>query len=66
MTDILSTANVAGLLGISEGTLRYWRYMDEGPKSFRLGRHVKYRRSDVDEWLAAQELVTSRGGVGSQ
>ncbi|AGP64918.1 hypothetical protein OEM_33830 [Mycobacterium intracellulare subsp. yongonense 05-1390] len=63
MMDIMSTAGAAQLLGVSEGTLRYWRYMDQGPRSFRVGRHVKYRREDVEAWLENQMATTARGGV---
>jgi hypothetical protein len=35
-------------------TLRYWRSVgDCGPKSFKLGRRVLYRRADVERWIAA-------------
>lgn len=60
---ILSTAAVAEVVGVPEGTLRYWRYMDEGPRSFRLGRHVKYHSEDVEAWVSRQTEATSRGGV---
>jgi predicted DNA-binding transcriptional regulator AlpA len=39
---------------LSPGTLRYWRSCGDdvhGPKSFRLGRRVMYRRADVDKWM---------------
>jgi hypothetical protein len=32
---------------------RYWRYRNTGPRSFRLGRRVLYRRSDLHDWIAA-------------
>lgn len=44
-------------------TLRWWRHENRGPKSMRVGKRVLYRLSDVETWLAAQELATSRGGV---
>ncbi|ARR78994.1 hypothetical protein MOTT12_03330 [Mycobacterium intracellulare subsp. yongonense] len=37
--------------------------MDQGPRSFRVGRHVKYRREDVEAWLENQMATTARGGV---
>lgn len=58
---ILSTAAVAKLIEVPEGTLRYWRYMDEGPRSFRLGRHVKYHSEDVEEWVSRQAIATACG-----
>jgi hypothetical protein len=37
---------------LSAGTLRYWRALGEvGPASFKLGRRVMYRRTDVEKWL---------------
>ncbi|MCX2934721.1 helix-turn-helix domain-containing protein [Mycobacterium sp. CVI_P3] len=39
---------------VSPDTLRYWRHTGTaGPPSFKLGRRVLYRRSDVDAWLQA-------------
>lgn len=61
--EIISTATAAEILGVTPGTLRYWRYMDQGPQSFRVGRHVKYRRGDVDAWVASQIAATARGGA---
>ncbi len=54
--DILTTAEVAAITRIAPGTLRAWRHYQrgEGPRSFTLGGSVRYRRSDVDAWLAAQ------------
>jgi predicted DNA-binding transcriptional regulator AlpA len=61
--DILDTKQVAGLTGLSIGTLRYWRHINEGPASFLLGKRVFYRRSEVERWISEQERMTSRGGV---
>lgn len=61
--EIISTAVAADILGVAPGTLRYWRYLDQGPRSFRVGRHVKYQRADIDAWLASQLATTARGGA---
>lgn len=61
MDNIISTGMAAQMLGVAPGTLRYWRYMDQGPRSFRVGRHVKYRREDLESWLESQLVSTSRG-----
>jgi predicted DNA-binding transcriptional regulator AlpA len=39
----------------SAGTLRRWR-LEHGysPPTVRVGRFVRYRRSDVEAWIAAQ------------
>lgn len=41
-------------LQIPLATLYQWRYRGEGPVGHRIGRHVRYRRSDIECWLARQ------------
>jgi excisionase family DNA binding protein len=53
--DTLHTlAEVAELLRVPPATLRYWRHLGSGPRSFRVGRHVRYYRTDVEDWLRTQ------------
>lgn len=52
--DLLTLAEVAELLRIPEPTLRFWRHHGTGPKSFKLGGRVAYRRTDVLAWVEAQ------------
>ena len=44
----------ADLLRTPIATLRYWRHLGTGPRSFRLGRHVLYRTGDLHAWIRAQ------------
>lgn len=48
---LLSPQELSDETGIPVSTLYVWRTRGEGPKGFRLGRHLRYRRSDVDEWI---------------
>jgi excisionase family DNA binding protein len=48
---LLTVAEVANWLGIAEGTLRYWRHVHRGPRSLTVGGAVRYRPSDIEEWL---------------
>ena len=41
-------------LGVPEATLAQWRYQGKGPRFFKVGKHVRYRKSDVDAWLEEQ------------
>jgi predicted DNA-binding transcriptional regulator AlpA len=51
------------MLGIAEETLRYWRSSNQGPKSFKVGRRVVYRREELERWIAEQEATTTRGSA---
>ena len=41
--------------GIPVSTLYQWRYKGIGPKSRRVGRHLRYRPEDVRVWVEKQE-----------
>lgn len=48
---LLSVDDVASLLGVPVATLYAWRYRGTGPRGLRVGRHLRYRRSDLDAWI---------------
>jgi excisionase family DNA binding protein len=52
---LLSVAQLAGRLQVPEQTLYGWRYKGEGPRAIKVGRHLRYRRSDVEKWLEEHE-----------
>jgi predicted DNA-binding transcriptional regulator AlpA len=52
--ELLTIAETALLLRAPVATLRYWRHLGTGPRSFRLGRRVVYRREDLRSWIDAQ------------
>ena len=52
--DLLSMAEVADLVRVPVATLRYWRHLGTGPHSFRVGRSVRYWRTEVLLWLEDQ------------
>jgi DNA-binding transcriptional MerR regulator len=49
--ELLTITEAAGLLRAPVATLRYWRHLGTGPRSFRLGRRVVYRRVDLHGWI---------------
>jgi excisionase family DNA binding protein len=57
--DLLTLHEVAELLRVPDATLRYWRHCKTGPNSYKIGRHVRYRRQDVHAWLHGQRSVGS-------
>ncbi len=44
---------LAGELGIPVRTIYAWRSAHKGPRGHKLGKHVRFRRTDVEEWLTA-------------
>ena len=52
--ELLTIAEAAQLLRTPVATLRYWRHRNAGPRSFRLGRRVLYRRDDLRAWIDAR------------
>jgi predicted DNA-binding transcriptional regulator AlpA len=60
METLLTLPEVASRLRTPEATLRFWRHKGTGPKSFKVGRRVVYRETDVNAWLA-EALASSTG-----
>ena len=52
--DIVSIDEVARRLDIPKTTLYGWRYKGTGPRGHRIGKHLRYRWSEVLVWLEAQ------------
>jgi predicted DNA-binding transcriptional regulator AlpA len=60
---LLTTAEVARLLGLQPDTIKLWRYRKTGPAFYRFGEgRIRYRLSDVEDYLAA--LRVERDGRG--
>lgn len=66
---LLTAQQVADTLGVSVKTLYAWRH-DGGsgppgraPVAFRLGKHLRFRREDVEAWLSEhRDPEPSRNG----
>lgn len=51
---LMTLVEVSELLGVPVATLYGWRHRGEGPVGYRIGRHVRYRRATVEEWIETQ------------
>lgn len=49
--DLLTITEVAAIVRAPIATLRYWRHLGAGPRSFRIGRRVVYRVSELQAWI---------------
>lgn len=69
MSDALwSIQELARYLGVPVRTIYAWRYKREGPPGLRLGKHLRFRPGDVQEWLATldPDVSGARASVPSQ
>jgi excisionase family DNA binding protein len=48
---LMSPLDIARFLGVPLRTIYRWRSRGEGPRGYRVGRHVRYRARDVEHWL---------------
>jgi excisionase family DNA binding protein len=51
---ILRTAEAAAFLNVQPSTLEQWRWNGKGPRFVKIGRSVRYRQSDLDDFLEAR------------
>jgi DNA-binding transcriptional MerR regulator len=54
--EYMTTNEVAELCRTSPETVRFWRHVGNGPKSFKAGRRVLYPTVEVQRWLT--DLLT--------
>ena len=50
--ELLDEADTAARFKVPAATLRQWRYLNQGPPYFKIGRHVRYSATDLTAWLS--------------
>jgi len=60
---LVNVHELADYLDVPVKTLYAWRYRREGPPAFRVGRHLRYRWSDVQRWIERRLEAGSSGPV---
>lgn len=55
----MSAQEVAAYLDVPVKTIYAWRYHGEGPRGFRVGRHLRFKWRDVDAWV--NERIRAEG-----
>lgn len=60
MTDhLMTTGEVAAYLTVPVNTIYQWRTRGVGPRAARVGRHLRWRKADVDRWVDQQTTTDS-------
>ncbi|MGI8615291.1 MAG: helix-turn-helix transcriptional regulator [Actinomycetota bacterium] len=48
----ISPEGLAVWLGVPRSTIYEWRLKGTGPAGVKVGKHVRFRRAEVERWLA--------------
>jgi hypothetical protein len=64
--ELLTISEVAAIVRAPIATMRYWRHLGTGPRSFRLGRRVVYRLGDLRAWIDAQASASDAGATANE
>lgn len=52
--DLMTADEVAATLKVPKQTIYAWRHKGEGPPAARIGRFLRWRRADVEQWVRDQ------------
>jgi excisionase family DNA binding protein len=53
--EILSAQELANYLQVPMATVYKWRSLGLGPQGLKAGRHLRFRKAEVDRWLLARQ-----------
>ena len=56
---LLSPTDLAGYLDVPRSTVYEWNYRRTGPPTIRIGKHVRYREADVEQWLRERQKASA-------
>ena len=59
LPTLLTSRDVAALLGLKDRTVDLMRVTGRGPTFLKIGRIVRYRLSDVETWLAQHVRINT-------
>jgi len=62
--ELLTLAGLASMLKVPRQTIYSWRHRGVGPPGIKLGKHVRYRKRDVEAWLDARSEARPGRVVG--
>lgn len=55
---LLTVTELADYLVVPPATIYGWRHRGVGPLGFRVGKHVRFRWTDVERWVDAQLMAS--------
>jgi excisionase family DNA binding protein len=57
-TPFMTERQAADQLGLDPRTLRKWRWLNEGPAYYKFGKAVRYKRSDLEDFMSKCRMLT--------
>lgn len=51
LDQLLTAQDLAIYLEVPVATVYVWRHRRQGPPGFKVGRHLRYRVRDVEQWI---------------
>lgn len=54
MDEWIGVEDLAAELGVPVRTIYTWRAKGRGPRAGTFGKHLRFRRRDVDAWIESQ------------
>jgi predicted DNA-binding transcriptional regulator AlpA len=63
--QLLTTEQLATVFQINKMTAHRWRYRGKGPAFLSCGKVVRYRRSDVEQWINEEAAKNAKRGFTS-
>jgi excisionase family DNA binding protein len=64
--EILDITDVARFLNVTVSAIRRWIRERRGPRYFRAGRLIRFRRSDLEAWIEAHSVSGDCGRIGQR
>ena len=58
-SEFLTTPQAADFLGLKKGTLEVWRSQGRGPTFVKLGRAIRYRLKDIEDFINSQTVAAN-------
>src|SRR5262249_60471974 len=57
----LGPADLAAMLNVEIASIYWLTHPGEGPPRYKIGRELRYRRSEVDEWAKTRRVPVQPG-----
>ncbi len=55
MPNLWGPKELSDYLGVPVQTIYQWRTRGYGPPGHRVGKHLRFKPADVDEWFQSQD-----------